>query len=32
MKKFDIYDRALEFATRVAKLITKLPKTLVAME
>lgn len=26
-KKFDIYDRALEFAARVAKSVTKLPKS-----
>lgn len=31
-KKFDIYDRALEFAARVAKLLNKLPKNLCVVE
>ena len=31
-KRFDIYDRALGFAVRVAKLIDRLPKSLAVLE
>lgn len=31
-RKFDIYERALEFATKVAKFIEKLPKSIAAIE
>jgi hypothetical protein len=31
-RKFDIYDRALEFAARVAKLINRLPRSQAALE
>ena len=32
MKKFDIYDRSLEFAVRVGKLINRFPKNLILIE
>ncbi len=31
-RKFDIYDRALEFAARVTKLVDRLPKSQAALE
>jgi four helix bundle protein len=31
-RKFDIYERTLEFATKVAKFIEKLPKSITAIE
>ncbi|MFH1753084.1 MAG: four helix bundle protein [Candidatus Omnitrophota bacterium] len=31
-QKFDIYDRSLDFAVRVAKLVSKLPRTQTALE
>jgi len=32
MKRFDIYDRALEFAARVARLVNKLPMSQATLE